>query len=345
MPRKKQDVSIFTLAKEFDCAAGSISKALSNSTEVSEEFRQKVRARADELGFRPNRPRRKTFNICLVQDLEFDVTISISGYQIPLMEGIFGFCKDNGAEFSLYVDTTANLEKSNLTKELLLRNADAAIIVGSSRNRDYFADFERNLFPYVCIYDGPEGRTLKVDNLNAGRLALEHLTGLGHKRVAIARQTARREGGMNRYMGFLRAASAAKLSHKEIIEILPPSESAGFDWGREILNNWIEQKKPYSGLFCLSENVAAGVLSEAVLRGVKIPNDMSVLTCDDLESTKHSAPPLSVVDIPNQTVGQAAAGYLLEYLSGNQDVELPRPFPISQIIKRGSTAAPAPKFK
>ena len=337
MPRKKQKVSIFSLAEEFGCAAGSISKALSNSTEVSEDFRRKVRARADELDFRPNRPRRRTFNICVVQDLEFEADLTVRGYQIAVMEGVFRFCKDNGAEFSLYAGTTAELEKTALTKELYLRNADAAVVVGASRNREYFADFEKNHIPYCCIFDGPEGRTLKVDNLTAGRMAFEHLHKLGHKRIAIARQTARREAGMTRFMGFLRAASAAKLPADGIVELLPPSESAGYGWGREILRRWKEKKGPFTALFCLSENVAVGVLSEAVLQGVHIPTDLSVLTCDNLEICEYAAPPLSVIDIPNHQVGAAAAAYLLEVLGGNQDAELPKPLPIERLIAREST--------
>jgi DNA-binding LacI/PurR family transcriptional regulator len=342
MPRKKQKVSIFSLAKEFNCTAGSISKALSNSIEVSEEFRRKIRARADALGFRPNRPRRRNFNLCMLLDIEFETSLRIRGYQEAVMEGVYAFCKENGLEFSLLVNSTAQLEKLALTKEFYLRNADATIIVGASGNRAYFADLDKNLFPYCCVHDGPQDRTITVDNTAAGRLAFEHLYGLGHRHIAIARQLARRVAGISRFMGFLRAAAHVELAPDAIIELLPPSEDAGYAWGREILDSWCKDGKPYTAIFCLSENVAVGILSEAALRDVRIPRDLSVITCDDLEICAVAAPPLTTVDIPNHHAGYEAARFIWTQLQGSGRVGLPDMLPVENVVVRQSTG-PASK--
>lgn len=340
MPRKKQKISIFSLAKEFRCTPGSVSKALSNSTEVSPEFRLKVRDRADELGFRPNSPRRRTFNLCVVLDIEFEASLHVRGYQEAVMEGVYTFCKKAGVEFSLFAENTPQLEKMALTKELYLRNADAAVVIGASNNRAYFSDFEKNRFPYCCVYDGPQGRTITADNLAVGRLALEHLAGLGHRRIAIARQLARRSAGTNRFIGFLRATANTDLPADAVVELLPPSESAGYDWGREILRSWCTEGRPYTALFCLSENVAVGVLSEASLKGVRIPADLSVITCDDLEICATAAPPLTVVDIPNHHAGHEAARFLWEQLSRKGGAQLPGMLPVENLVVRQSAAPP-----
>lgn len=347
MPRPRQETSIYSLAKEFGVSAATVSKALSNNPEISANLRNKLRGRAKELNFLPTKPRRKTLNICALLDFEFEKSFRLSGYSEAVIEGIYSFCRANNVEFSLFAETTDSLEKMSLTKELLLRNADGVIIIGASPERKYFADLALNRFAFCCVFDGPPARTVQVDNLAAGRIALNHLVGLGHRKIAIARQLARRSASGNRFMGFLHAATSAGLPPEAIIELMPSAAEAAYDWGREILRNWLAARRPFSALFCLAENVALGLLSEAAVRGVRIPQDLSVLTCDDLVVCSEAAPPLSVVDIPNNDAGTLAAMRVWSELTGkNRDsrgIKLPtsHPLPVDRVIQRASTAVPA----
>lgn len=342
MPRPKQKVSIYSLAKEFSCTPATVSKALSSSSEVSQELRRRIRERADELGFRPSRPRKKTFNICVLLDREFEGDFSLVGYAGAVVDGVYQFCRENRVEFSLFTEQTKLLEEMSLTKEMHLRNADAAVVVGASNNRAYFRDFAANKFPFCCIFDGPADRTITVDNRRAGRIAFDHLAGLGHRQMAIARPVVGRAAYGERYSGFVGAAARKGFPSGAVTVLTPPADAA-YGWGREILRNWLKDKRPYTALFCLAENVALGVLSEAVLRGVKIPAELSVLTCDDLVICSEAAPPLSVVDIPNRKSGYEAARFLLGQLKGEDQKTALQVLPVESVIARQSSAAPAPK--
>jgi DNA-binding LacI/PurR family transcriptional regulator len=278
-------------------------------------------------------------------DLEFESSFRLDGYAEAVVEGVYEFCSAHGIEFSIFGEPTPILERMDLTKELYLRNADGAVVVGASPDRAYFADLERNHFPFCCVFDGPRDMTVAADNQAAGQLALEHLLDLGHKKIAVARQMVGRAASANRFLGFSRAARDRGLLADAIAEILPPSPDANYDWGREILRAWMSAGRPYSAIFCLAANMALGILSEAAVAGVRIPHDLSVLVCDDLIACAESAPPLSVVDIPNREAGETAARLVWARISGNfapdAGATLRSPLPVRSVIRRASTAPPA----
>jgi len=351
MPRPKLKVSVFSLAREFGVSAPTISKALSNSSEVSDDLRRRVRERADQLGFRPTRPRRTTYNICVLLDMEFRTDFRMSGYEEAVVEGVYAFCDEKEVEFSLYAQTSDKLESMNLVREMHLRNADCAVVIGASSERNYFKNFEENRFPFCCIFDGPEDRVVKVDNFAAGKLAFDHLYRLGHRKVAVARQSARRAASRDRFLSFIRRAGESDIAEDVVIELIPDSPFSAFDWGRSLLNSWREQNGPWTAVFCLSENIALGILSEAAIQGIRIPEDLAVLGCDDLISCQRSAPPLSVVDIPNKEAGYEAAMQVWKAVATHADDKAPpanQLLPVERVIARHSTTKPgrlAPKKK
>jgi DNA-binding LacI/PurR family transcriptional regulator len=339
MPRPRLQTSIFSLAKEFEVSAPTISKALSNSNEVSDALRARVRARAEELGFRPTRPRRMTLNICAVLDMEFFNKFRISGYHEAVFEGIHRFCDEKEVEFSLYAQTTDRLESVNLMRELHSRNADAAVVIGASTERSYFNELRKTRFPFCCIFDGPEDLVIKVDNLAAGRLGFDHLYELGHKRIAIARQISNRTASRERFSSFTDQPRKRNLKDVVTFELVPATPFSSFEWGRSLVLDWLKSGRPWTAVFCLAENVALGVLAECAVQNIRIPGDLSVLTCDDLLAVQRSAPPLSVVDIPNEAAGYAAAEAVWKKLSRVKSAGLAI-LAVDRVIRRSSTAPP-----
>lgn len=339
MPRPRQKVSVTSLAKEFNVSAPTISKALSNSKEVSESLRSRVRARAEELDFIPNRLRRKTFNICAVLDFEDRGKFLIDGFQPTVIEGIYDLCSDKQLEFSLLGENTSKLEEMDLTKELCVRNADAAVIIRATGNRRYFDNLIRNRFPFACVYDGPEDYTVKLNDYKVGQLALSHLVELGHERIAIARHLPGRAAFGNRFIGFIQSASQMGLAPDAVTEIIPNLLGSGYKSGNQILRDWEEKGRPWTAIFCTSDNVAIGILSEAATLGIRIPAELSVLTCDNLTTNAQAAPPLSVVDIPNQKAGYLAAELVWNSLTqgSGKTLQLPPPLDPERVIQRTST--------
>ncbi|MGZ0654566.1 LacI family DNA-binding transcriptional regulator [Coraliomargarita sp. W4R53] len=338
MARPKQTVSILSIAKEFKVSKSTISKALSNSSEISESLRARVRDRADELGFTPKRPRQTSYNICVVIDLGEDDTFQLDGFRRAVVEGVYSFCNENQLEISLLGHNSIKLNTMDLTQVLYRRNADAAVLIGAKEGQAYFKNLTNNRFPFACVYDGPREQTITLDDYTVGELALNHLTDLGHEHIAIARNLPGRHSFASRYDGFMQAAQAKGLNTNTLTTLSPNEAEASYEWGREILNQWIADKKPWSAIFFFAKNTALGLLSEAAHQGIHIPSQLSVLTCDNLISCAQAAPTLSVVDIPNQAAGYQSAKYAWELLLSEKIVELPAPLAVEQVIHRNSTA-------
>lgn len=340
MARPKKEISIFTLADEFGVSAPTISKALSNSVEVSEALRSKVRSRAKALAFKPHRPRRKGYNICALLDMESNGTFQLGGYIGSIVEGIHAFCRDNGAEFSIYGDHTDRLSRIDLVRELHLRNADGAVILGASSQSPYFDKFEQNGFPFYCVFDGPDEATIKVDNRSAGRLACMHLLELGYRTLAVARHLDGRSASSERFLGFVQEV-ARNGPDVSVAELLPPMSEDRFLWGRSLVDAWERQGRPYRAVFSLGLNAAMGILSAAAEYGIRIPGELAVLSCDNIEISAHAAPPLSVVDTPNQKSGYLAASQVWKQLSGKEPQYNPyllqHPLPVESVVHRAST--------
>ena len=339
--RPKQNISIFSLAAEFGVSAPTVSKALSNNVEISQDLRARIRARADELGFRPTRPRRRTFNICVVCDLGSSQLFHIDGFRQAVVEGAYSLCSNKGMEFSLLGQSSERLNAMDLTKELLLRNADAAVLIGARTGSAYFQNLEANHFPYVCVFDGPEARTVLLNNGQVGRLAARHLIELGHTRIAVARNLYSRLASRERFMAFVMEAGRLGLPQGAVTELLPDHADAGFEFGRFILQQWLRER-PYTAIFCIANHVATGILSEAAVQDIRIPRDLSVLTCDDLPACAEAAPPLSSVDIPNHRAGELATLVLWHQLTGRDNPpDITSPLPVVRIVRRHSTAVPS----
>ena len=339
MARKTLPVSIYTIAKNFRCSAATVSKALSNNLDISSEMRQQIRAEADRLGFRPNTPRKRSFNLCVLMEFWDNANFNFFGYSEAVLEGVLDYCREQRLEFSIFAERHTRLNNIDLVRELYTRNVDGVILFGLDKTSLYYQQLDRQLLPYCCIYDGPAGRTVRVDNHKAGRLAAEHLIERGHRKIAIAQQPPLWEASIGRQRGYEEAMKKHGLPIEPYLLLSrTESEPGGVEWGKNMLRNWL-QDRSYTALIALSENVVLGFLSEAHKFKVSVPEDVAVITFDDLFISRATAPPLTVVDIPNRLSGYRAAQYVHRLLENGLSIgdDLTQPLEVNQIIVREST--------
>ena len=94
-----------------------------------------------------------------------------------------------------------------------------------------------------------------------------------------------------------------------------------------------------TAIVCGNDVLALGALVECQARGLKVPEDISVVGFDNLELSMHSNPPLTTIDVPAEEMGQTAAGYILGNLNGD-DVSLHNPVEVELILRDSSAPAP-----
>ena len=173
------------------------------------------------------------------------------------------------------------------------------------------------------------------DHELTGVLAAEHLLSLGHTTIGTVTGTQNRRVTVSRHRGFRRTVRAAGLTlpHSRVVEA-DWSPHSGYDAAHQLL----AAAPTVTAVFVHTDRMAVGVLRALESEGRRIPDDCSVIGCDDDELASHVTPPLSTVHIPFVETGERAAALLLTLIRG--EVAPHRNLLSVHLIVRSSTGPP-----
>ena len=175
-----------------------------------------------------------------------------------------------------------------------------------------------------------------VDDLRGSRMAVEHLVGLGHRRIGFIGLAADTDTRQRRQQGYRDAMRDAGLALEASLEqAVPPTVEGGREGLEQLLAGNADE--PPSAIFVASLMSALGVRAGLVERGLRIPADVSLIAFNDHPIAMHLDPPLTTVRMPNLEMGQMAVQLLLEAIGGQpiRDVMVDR---APEVIVRASTA-------
>lgn len=177
-----------------------------------------------------------------------------------------------------------------------------------------------------------------VDDQAGGRMAVEHLAGLGHTRIGylgLAADTDTAHRRRDGYLEGLASASGGRLPSLE--EGTPPTVEGGLEGIGRLLDRTLDD--PPTAVFVASLMSALGVRAGLVGRGLRIPEDVSLIAFNDHPIAEHLAPPLTTVRMPNLEMGEQAVRMLEGAIKGLPvgDVMISH---APRVIVRGSTAPP-----
>lgn len=196
---------------------------------------------------------------------------------------------------------------------------------------------ERGL-PYASV--SPEGGDdvigVVMNEQQAARAMVEHLLGLGHRRIAHVAGLAGHGASRWREAGYREAIEAAGLTvEPELIVQGGFTFTTGFEAGRKLL----ELAPRPTAVFAANDDMAAGLIWAAGEYGLKVPDDLSVAGFDDIPLARQLWPPLTTIRQPSREMGKIAAAQLLESLRGRGAGELVQ-LPFSLEVRQ-STRSPA----
>jgi LacI family transcriptional regulator len=195
----------------------------------------------------------------------------------------------------------------------------------------------------VVLIDEPTDRWPGVasDAIGAGRLAAEHLLQLGHRRFGFIGPATNIHAIRMRERGFIQTLRSSGLTVESPLLRRVAATAQGGQIGMRALLN---QKRRPTAVFCINDLVAAGALKVCSLEGVRVPEDMSIVGCDDIELATLLVPELTTIAIPARELGARAARLLLQAL---EDSDTDRRTPsrqrktiASRLVIRGTTAPP-----
>ncbi len=311
-PRRGRRVTISDVARAVGVATSTVSRALTQPGRVSEELRLRVAKAAVELGYYPNTQARslasgRTLSMALLIP---DVT---NPYFFDIIRGTQAQAKARGYRHML-VDTEASREIEARAVAELQASVDGVVLAGSRLTDQQITQAARRL-PIVVVNREIEGiPSVVVDTSTGVAEALDYLVSLGHTRIAFLAGPALSWSSARRWEAL---QAAAKRHGVECIRI--GSASGNIQSGAAAADAAIHHGVTAAIFF--NDMLAIRALKRFAERGIRVPEDMSVVGCDDIFGADFCNPPLTTLTSPIDQVGRLATDLLLTRLMG---LPLPR---------------------
>ena len=177
---------------------------------------------------------------------------------------------------------------------------------------------------------------MQIDNVAAAREAVEHLVGLGHRRIAHITGPLPETMSVARLEGYRQGMAQSGLT------VLPGYEAAGnyrLEAGQAAVQALFTLREPPTAIFVANDEMAIGSVHELRRTGIDVPGDVSIVGFDDLYLSRAFYPPLTTVRQPRLDIGRTAMGVLAGMLAGDEPARSPIIMP-TELVIRASTAPP-----
>ena len=324
------------VAQAAGVSPSTVSRILNGTAAVHAAKRQAVDDAIKRLGFVPNPVARglaggRTLSVGVVTqaiDSPF-YGIALRGIEDEL---------DRAGYSALFVSGHWNAAEEARCIDVLRSRRVDGIIVLTGRLSDAALRSCAKELPVVVTgrrLKAPNLVSLDFDNFEGARLATHHLLALGHRRIAFIAGDAGHPDASERERGYRAAIEAAGLAYDA--ELVMPglfNEESGLVAVARLLDS----RQHFTALFAANDQMALGACLGLHRRGMRVPEDVSVVGFDDLPVSRYSVPPLSTVHHPAYEVGQLAAAAMLQMLRGDKpEATVPAP----RVIVRESTRAPS----
>jgi LacI family transcriptional regulator len=329
-------VTLEMVAEAAGVSAASVSRILNGTAIVSEEKRAAVDAAIARLGYVPNP---------VARGLAGGRTLSI-GVITQAIDSPFYGAALRGIEEALVPAGYSPLfvsgqwsaaHEARCIEMLRSRRVDGVILL-TGRLPDAALTALAAELPVVVTgrsLQAPGLVALDFDNVGGARLAVEHLLELGHRRIAFISGDLRHLDGKQRQRGYRAALAAAGLPRVPELELAGDFTEAS---GLAAVERLVSSGAEFSAVFASNDQMAFGARLGLYRKGLRVPEDVSLVGFDDLALAVYAAPPLTTVHHPVHELGQLAAQAMLQLLAG-QPPSLAMPAP--RLMVRESSRAPA----
>ena len=332
------EVSLRTIAEAAGVHVSTASRVLrANPDQPRSAVAKRVLEAAERLGYRRNLVAsglrtNSTQSIGVVSPRLYDIMVSTLCHSIEATARYAGY----QALISSPPDDMG--EQMRSMEFLLSRRVDGLIL--TSLHRDESAFIERLRALPVPVYAtnrhlGDQLPSVVCDDRDGGRQAVDHLIGLGHTRIGLLAGPRHASSGYDRLLGYRDAMDAAELEIDEALLLHVDFEVEGGVIGAHAL---LSLANPPTAIFAVNDTAAIGVLGAAHQRGLRVPEDLSVVGYNDFPLAAHLPTPLTTVHTPLRQMGEHAVANLLATIRGREPVS--ERLPVSLVV-RSSTAPPS----
>ena len=314
-------VTMADVARRAGVSTATVSRVLNKPIQVDSRTQEIVRTVISELQYRPNATAQ---GLASRSSKTIGVVINNFGsaYYGRMVDGV-----EHGLQ-SVGYKTIAESSRESLDGEyaafnsLLERQCEAVIVHSDSMSDEEVALlFERNPKAVLLnrlVVDVRE-RCVYLDNVKGAELAARHLLDRGHRKFAMIEGPGRHYQVRERRLGFKNVLREAG------VEIHPKLIASGeftYESGMAVMSQLVGSGERFTSVFCHSDEIAFGALNYCLEKGIRVPDEISIIGFDDLRMSSQIWPKLTTISQPLRDIG-VAAGLLAHKLATGSDPDCP----------------------
>ncbi len=313
-------ITLRRIAREAGVSIATASRAIRQPEVVSDQTRARVLRLVEEYGYVPDAvaasfSSRRSGVVGLVVP-----TISNSIYA-AFTEAVQAALQESGRKL-LIASTgySADVERDIIVK-LVESRVEAVVLTGYARDGKLYDLLRRYEIPFVISWStSPDPRvpSISFDNYAASLNAVERLLHLGHRRIGLmCGVTAVNDRASQRLAAYRDALERHGIVFDETLVCERPFEAAE---GSTALCRILDGPAPPTAVFCANDILAMGALFACQRRGVRVPEDLSIVGFDDLPIAATTWPALSTVHVPAAEMGRMVAGGVVAALDSGEAI-------------------------
>lgn len=334
---KKTQITIKDIARELNISPSTVSRALKDHPDISQETKDIVNKYAKDHNYKPNSlalnlrmSKNNTIGVIVPEIIHFFFSSILSGIeQIANSEGYNVIICQSGESYEKEVSNTEALLSARVSGVL-------ACLSKRTLKYDHFQEIVDNDIPLVffdriCI--GINTDRVVVDDYTGAFSAVEYLIQTGCKRIAFYSSPFQLEISKNRRNGYLDALRKYNIPVDEsLIKVCDTREEAII-----ITPEILDRADRPDGFFAINDHCAAGIIYAVKLAKLRIPQDVAVCGFSDGELAKACDPMLTTVEQHGYEIGKNAAELLLSKIKGESEGQYTNRIIKTNLIIRGTT--------
>ncbi|WP_044470754.1 substrate-binding domain-containing protein [Mannheimia massilioguelmaensis] len=321
------------IARLAKVSTSTVSHVMNNTRFVSDEIREKVLRVVADLNYTPSALAR-SLKVKETKTIGMLVTATNNPFFGEVMTGVEHYCEKH--QYNLIVATTdGDEERLQRHLQMMLQKQVDGLLLMCADTRFQASSHLNIPLPMVIMdwwYTDLNADKIFEDSALGGYLATKALIDAGHRHIGIITGGLKKSLAQDRLKGYLNALEEAKIAVNSnwIIDSHFDFEG-GFNGMNQLLN-----KKPYpSAVFACSDTIAVGAYRAIWQKGLRIPEDISIIGYDDIELASYLSPPLSTISQPKQELGKLAIETLLERIN-NKNADYKKIILKPELINRSS---------
>ncbi|MDP9037719.1 MAG: LacI family transcriptional regulator [Acidobacteriota bacterium] len=334
--------SLKMVADLVGLSSAAVSRVLSGAPaarSIPSATQERIFEAARKLNYRPNllarslrRGRSHTIGVLLPEVSEGYATLVLAGLEQGLLQaGYFYFLISHHHRAELVEHSQAML---------LERAVDGIVAIDTALTR-------HPPLPTVtvsCPDHHDRITNIVLNHRRAAELAIDHLVGLGHRHIAVIKGQGFSSDTEPRWQAIQHAAGRARLRVAPELVVQLEGDSPSHEPGYFATQRLLAAKSHFTALFAFNDVSAIGAIRALREAGRRVPQDVSIVGFDDIQSAAFQNPALTTVRQPLRTMGTLAAEAILTQIASPADDLASRQLVVDpELIVRDSTAAPPPK--